>query len=184
MAHKPNPTHLHGGDYSATTRGSSSHNNTRASHQPTIMHTARFSAFEINVVQQRDGDEDEVELFDENFGDVDDDVYDHYSTEADDPLLGVEKSQLSPQELFEQELERRVLEEQLEEHTFREDFLSDVQKPVLDSGYKYPTISVMVINSNLLSTFLIDLICVVSDQSKRRCGYYHVERPVKPSCAL
>jgi hypothetical protein len=146
MAHLPNPIHLHGGNYEVSFGSASSIPKPRSTtNSSTVVSTNKFSTLEFYACQRGGDETEEVATNDENFGDVDEDEYDQFSAESDNIEPEVEKSNFTSEELFQQELERRALEDESEENAFREEFLSDVLKPVLDSSYKYPTVSVMVL---------------------------------------
>jgi hypothetical protein len=81
--------------------------------------------------------EDQFDNYDEDF-----DLCDDNNGEMD-----MEENN-APDVMAELNTQKQSLEEQMQNDEFLDDFIADVKQPILDSSYKYPRISVMVISTS------------------------------------
>jgi hypothetical protein len=139
MSHKVNSRSLHETDDVAAFGGSLS---TKKTNPLSIVSTAKFAAYCVSTVGCA---ADEQLMMDDCGFDDDIDPYGINETqeEVEDPR-NIPPELLTDAEVFELEVQRRTLDEQLQDEEFVDSFMTNVRKPALDCTYKYPKISIMV----------------------------------------
>jgi hypothetical protein len=132
MSYKINARSIHCEENGNDGRFVGSSSNRR--HSLGITSTDRFAT--LNVFYENDN-EDQFDNYDEDF-----DLCDDNNGEMD-----MEENN-APDVMAELNTQKQSLEEQMQNDEFLDDFIADVKQPILDSSYKYPRISVMVISTS------------------------------------
>jgi hypothetical protein len=121
-----NSNYLHGDSHDVWGIGTST--TTGSSRKQSLVATKRFSTLEITALLACQKIENDV---------CEEDDCPNFEGDNDPP-------ELTADETFEDRLHELMMEEISEDDSFREAFIADLNKPSLDSSYKYPKISIMV----------------------------------------